>query len=73
MRLSDADYCSAACADALVEGLALYDLQAAHDVSNTAQEFWVAVQAAIRLKEVCEKPKPEPKPMTNPGDKDYEV
>ena len=54
MRLSDADYCSAACADALVEGLTIHALQAAHDVSDTAQEFWIAVQAAIKLKEICD-------------------
>ena len=54
MRLSDADYCSAACADALVEGLTLYTLQAAHDVSSTAQEFYMAVQAAIRLKDTID-------------------
>lgn len=54
MRLSDADYCSAACADALVEGLTICSLQSAHDVSNTAQEFWIAVQAVIKLKEICD-------------------
>ena len=48
------DWCAAACAAALVEGLTLHALQAAHDVAETPFEFWVAVQASIRLKEVCD-------------------
>lgn len=47
----DKDYCSAACADALVEGLTLTALQAAHDVARTPEEFYWAVQASIVLKE----------------------
>jgi hypothetical protein len=47
----DKDYCSAACADALVEGLTLSALQAAHDVARTPEEFYWAVQASIVLKE----------------------
>ena len=47
------DWCAAACADALVEGLTLHALQAAHDVAETPEEFFWAVQASIRLKEVC--------------------
>lgn len=52
MKLDDVDWCAAACADALVEGLTIQALQAAHDVADTPFEFWVAVAASIRLKEV---------------------
>jgi hypothetical protein len=48
------DYTSAACADALVEGLTLYALQAAHDVADSPEEFFWAVQGAILLKETCD-------------------
>jgi hypothetical protein len=48
---TEKDWCSAACADALVEGLTLQALQAAHDVARTPQEFWLAVQCSIWLKE----------------------
>jgi hypothetical protein len=50
------DWCAAACADALVEGLTLHALQAAHDVAETPEEFFWAVQASIKLKEMvkCE-------------------
>jgi hypothetical protein len=48
------DYTSAACADALVEGLTLYALQAAHDVADSPVEFFWAVQGAILLKEVMD-------------------
>ena len=48
----DVDWCSAACADALVENLTIVALQAAHDVAETPFEFWVAVSASIELKEV---------------------
>ena len=46
------DYAAAACADALVEGLTLGALQAAHDVSETPEQFFRAVQASIKLKEL---------------------
>jgi len=48
----DKDWCSAVCADARVENLTIAALQAAHDVAETPFEFWVAVSAAIELKEV---------------------
>jgi hypothetical protein len=48
---TDKDWCWAGCADALVEGLTLQALQAAHDVARTPQEFWLAVQCSIWLKE----------------------
>jgi hypothetical protein len=46
------DYCAAACADALVEGLTLHALQCAHEVAETPEEFWVAVTTSIRLAEI---------------------
>lgn len=49
---TDKDWCSAACADALVEGLTLHALQAAHDVARTPKEFWLAVQGSIALNEI---------------------
>lgn len=49
---TDKDWASAACVDALVEGLTLQALQAAHDVARTPKEFYWAVQVAIRLKEI---------------------
>ena len=51
MELTDKDWCSAACADALVEGLTIEALQAAHDVARTPEEFFWAVQGAVWLKE----------------------
>lgn len=51
MELSDVDWCSAACADALVEGLTISALQAAHDVAETPEEFFWAVQASVRMKD----------------------
>lgn len=53
MTDEDVDWCAAACADALVEGLTLHALQAAHEVARTPQEFYWAVEAAIKLKGVC--------------------
>ena len=54
MDVDPKDYTSAACADALAEGLTLYALQAAHDVAQTPQEFFWAIQGAILLKEVMD-------------------
>lgn len=48
----DVDWCSAACADALVENLTIVALQAAHDVAETPEEFFWAVVASITLMEV---------------------
>lgn len=50
--LTDKDWCSAACADALVEGLTLSALQAAHDVAETPEEFFCAVAASVRLNDI---------------------
>ena len=52
MTADDKDYCSAACADALIENLTLSALQAAHEVATTPEEFYWAVQASIMLKGV---------------------
>ena len=54
MEPDDKDWCSAACADALVENLTIVALQAAHDVAETPFEFWVAVHASVMLKEVID-------------------
>lgn len=48
------DWCAAACADALVEGLTLHALQCAHEVARTPEEFFWAVWASIRLKEITD-------------------
>lgn len=50
--LTDDDYYRAAIADAVVENLTIYAVQAAHDVAETAEQFFWAVQAAVRLKEM---------------------
>ena len=52
MEPDDKDWCSAACADALVENLPLAAVEAAPEVATTPFEFWVAVSASIKLKEV---------------------
>jgi hypothetical protein len=55
MDVDPKDYTSAACADALVEGLTLYALQAAHDVADSPENFFWAIRASIALKDVCDK------------------
>lgn len=47
------DYYTAACLDTACEQLPLVAVCAACDVSQSAEEFFWAVQAAIKLKEVC--------------------
>jgi hypothetical protein len=55
LNVEGVDWCAAACADALVEGLTLHALRAAHEGSaRTPQEFYWAVEAALKLKEVCD-------------------
>ena len=54
MDLNDVDWCSAACADALVGDVTIQVLQAAHEVAETPEEFFWAVHASILLKEVCD-------------------
>jgi hypothetical protein len=51
----DVDYASAACADALVEGLTLHALQCAHEVAETPEEFFWAVWASIKLQAIARK------------------
>jgi hypothetical protein len=53
----DVDYASAACADALVEGLTLHALQCAHEVARSPEEFFWAVQASVRLHHLARLPK----------------
>lgn len=52
MVLSDQDYMVAACCDVLVEQLTLQDVATANEVSNSAEEFFWAIQAVVRLKEI---------------------
>ena len=52
MEPTDIDWCAAACTDALFENITLAALQAAHDVAETPEQFWVAVHASILLKEI---------------------
>ena len=52
MNLSETDYWIAACSDIAYEELPVDVVQAAHDVSATAEEFFYAVQASIQLKEI---------------------
>lgn len=48
----DIEWCVAACVDAIMEGLTLQALQSASDVAATPEEFFWAIQASIRLKEI---------------------
>jgi hypothetical protein len=48
---------SAATADAIVEGLTLRDIQCAHDVSDTPEAFFWAIQASVWLKSLVDKPR----------------
>ena len=52
MNLSENDYWIAACSDIAYEELPVDVVQAAHDVSATAEDFFYAVQASIKLKEI---------------------
>jgi hypothetical protein len=54
MNLTETDYWIAACSDIAYEDLPVDVVQAAHDVSETAEDFFYAVQASIQLKEVCD-------------------
>ena len=54
MDLDDADYYTAACLDAACEQLPLSAVSAACEVAEDAEQFFWAVQAAVRLKEVCD-------------------
>ena len=52
--IGDHDYWIAACSDIAYEGLSVEAVAAAHEVSESAKEFFWAVQAAIWLKGVCD-------------------
>lgn len=52
MDLCDSDYYTAACLDTACEQLPLSAICAACEVAESAEEFFWAVQAAIRLKEI---------------------
>jgi hypothetical protein len=52
MEPDDHDWYVAACADATVENLPLAALQAAYEVSTSPQEFFWAIWASIKLKDL---------------------
>ena len=52
--LTDDEYYRAAIADAVFENLTISAVQAAHDVSETAEQFFWAVQASVWLKGLCD-------------------
>jgi len=54
MTLTESDYYTAACLDTAYEGLDVEAISAACRVSQNAEEFFWAVQAAVRLKEICD-------------------
>jgi hypothetical protein len=55
VTLTDLDWCSAAAADAVVEGLSITALQAARDVSTNPETFFHAVQGAVLLNDIITK------------------
>jgi len=52
--LDDSEYHIAATLDVACEGLSIEAVSAACEVSDSAEDFFWAVQAAIRLKEICD-------------------
>ena len=54
MTLTESDYYTAACLDTAYEGLDVEAISAACRVSENAEEFFWAVQAAVMLKGVCD-------------------
>jgi fructosamine-3-kinase len=54
MNLTPDDYYRAACLDAAHEKLSVDAISQAYVVSKDAKEFFVAIQAAIKLKEICD-------------------
>ena len=52
MEPDDKDWASAACVDALLSGLSIETLQCAHDVANNPMQFFYAVEASIRVKDI---------------------
>ncbi len=53
MILTESDYYAAACLDTAYERLSVEAVSAACRVSENAEEFFWAVQAAVKLKEMC--------------------
>ena len=54
MVLDDSEYYIAATLDVACEGLSIEAVSVACEVSDSAEDFFWAVQAAIRLKEMCD-------------------
>ena len=54
MDLCDSDYYIAACLDTAYEKLDVETISAACSAARNAEEFFWAVQAGVRLKEVCD-------------------
>lgn len=54
MELREADYWQAACLDTAYERVGVEAISAACEVAQNAEQFFWAVQAAIRLKEMCD-------------------
>lgn len=54
MTIDDKDYYTAACLDTACEQLSLSAVSAACEVAEDAEQFFWAVQAAIKLKEVSD-------------------
>ena len=54
MTLTESDYYTAACLDIAYERLDVEAVSAACRVSENAEEFFYAVQAAVMLKEICD-------------------
>jgi len=52
MELRDADYYTAACLDTAYERVGVEAISAACQVAQNAEQFFWAVQAAIKLKEL---------------------
>ena len=54
MDISDSDYFLAACGDVAYEQLPVRAVEAAYEVSESAEDFFWAIQGAILLKGVCD-------------------
>lgn len=54
MNISDSDYFLAACSDVAYEQLPVKTVEAAYEVSESAEDFFWAIQGAILLKGVCD-------------------
>jgi hypothetical protein len=54
MNPSDDDYYIAAISDAVYENITIVAVDAAHRVAQNAEQFFWAVQASIRLKEIVD-------------------